>query len=330
MNKDVVVLIPVYDPDVHIMENFDNKLKKKFSNIVFVDDGCNPEYDDFWNKLKKDYPVVVHTINYGKGRGIKNGLNYIIENYPDVKCIVTADCDGQHAVEDIEKCAKASLENQNALILGVRDFDQKDVPKKSMLGNKITRNILKLFLGIKVSDTQTGLRAMSREVALDLIQEVGERYEYETNVLMATKSKNIAIEEVGIQTIYIEDNRTSHYHPVKDSVRIYKLFSKIFLICFTAFIFECILFSWLMDLIALESKATIILSIMCAKLIVNFYILVFNKHVEVLKVIVELLVTSLVLCLIPKGISLLLVKVIMDILLLLIFMLLTRIRHVRK
>ena len=103
MNKDVVVLIPVYNPNEKIMQEFLGKLTKSFANIVFINDGCSKKHDKFMNNLAKSYPVVKHSVNLGKGRVLKNGINYILENFSKAKVIVTADCDGQHSVEDIKK-----------------------------------------------------------------------------------------------------------------------------------------------------------------------------------------------------------------------------------
>lgn len=244
MNKDAVILIPCYNPDEKIMSRFIKELGNAFQNIVFVNDGCSEIYDEYFKKLEKKYPVVKHYKNYGKGRGIKNGLNYILNNYPHCISIITADCDGQHSVEDIKKCYEASLQNQNALILGTRDFDSENVPFKSRYGNKITRNIFKIFVGLSISDTQTGLRAMSRNVAEKTLTINGERYEYETNVLIACKTEDIPIVEVPIKTIYIENNRTSHFNPIKDSILIYKLFIKYILVSLSSSVIDILLFSF--------------------------------------------------------------------------------------
>ena len=243
MNKEAVILIPCYNPDEEIMDTFIKELGKKYQNIVFIDDGCSKEHEAYFKKLEKKYPVIKHYKNYGKGRGIKNGLNYILNNYLDCKSIITADCDGQHSIQDITKVYKETLENQNSLVLGTRNFDDENVPFKSRYGNKITRNVFKIFVGLSISDTQTGLRGMSRNVAEAMLSISGERYEYETNVLIACKTEDIPIVEVPIETIYIEENRTSHFNPIKDSIMIYKLFIKYIIVALSSFFIDILLFS---------------------------------------------------------------------------------------
>ena len=275
MNKDVVVLIPVYNPNEEIMQEFLGKLTKKFTNIVFINDGCSKKHDKFMNNLAKSYPVVKHSVNLGKGRGLKNGINYILENFSKAKVIVTADCDGQHSVEDIKKCSDIAKKNMDALVLGVRDFSDNLVPRRSKFGNVITRNVLYSFVGVKVSDTQTGLRAMSLNIAKKLIDVDGERYEYETNCLIETKSRNIPIKEVVIETIYINNNETSHFNPVKDSIRVYTLF---------------LLFS---------------------KIVSSIIKIIFNNHINYKYIIVNYIISALILSFISSKVVL--IKILIDI-----------------
>ena len=74
-----------------------------------------------------------------------------------------------------------------------------------------------------ISDTQTGLRALPREAVEELVDVAGDRFEYETNMLLAFKEKAIPFEENKIRTVYIEENKSSHFRTFVDSWRIYKL-----------------------------------------------------------------------------------------------------------
>jgi putative flippase GtrA len=96
------------------------------------------------------------------------------------------------------------------------------------VGNRITSGVFKIFVGMTISDTQTGLRALTTENVKTLIQVAGDRFEYETNMLLAMKEQAIDFDEVKIRTVYIEENKSSHFHAIKDSWRIYKLILKHF------------------------------------------------------------------------------------------------------
>lgn len=108
-------------------------------------------------------------------------------------------------------------------ILGCRDFTLDHVPKRSRFGNHTTSLVFKTFVGMTISDTQTGLRALPREAVEELVDVAGDRFEYETNMLLAFKEKAIPFEENKIRTVYIEENKSSHFRTFVDSWRIYKL-----------------------------------------------------------------------------------------------------------
>ena len=225
--EDIVVLIPTFNPDVEIMRKFIIELTAKFKNVVIVNDGCESRYNDFFVELKKlNIPIVHHEVNKGKGRAIKTGFEYILKNYKNVIGTITADCDGQHCVQDIEKCANQLLKTPEALIVGCRNFDEKQVPIKRKIANKITRQVFYFFVGTKISDTKTGLRGFGLKLMEQFLNTAGERYEYETNMLIDCKTYGIKIKEVPIETIYIDKNETSHFNPIRDSFMIYKLFFK--------------------------------------------------------------------------------------------------------
>lgn len=106
-------------------------------------------------------------------------------------------------------------------LLGVRKFEG-EVPARSLIGNALTRELFAVVSGEVVSDTQTGLRAFDRSFLVDLIAVPGNRYEYEMNMLMIAARSAVPLEEVTIDTVYIENNQSSHYHAVRDSLKIAK------------------------------------------------------------------------------------------------------------
>ncbi|MDD4035733.1 MAG: glycosyltransferase [Bacilli bacterium] len=276
-HKDVFIVVPTLNPNIKIMGEFIDHLLEEFSNIVVVNDGSRESYNGFFESLeKKGIIVLKHYINYGKGRGLKTAFNYILNKYDDCKCIVTADSDGQHAVKDILKCAEASLKSPNKLVLGTRDFYKDQVPFKSRYGNVITRNVFKIFIGLKITDTQTGLRALSREIIPKFMNTLGERFEYETNMLIECKNQNIGIEEVIIDTIYIDGNSESHFNPIKDSITIYKLFFKYIFANFSSFIIDILLFVFFLNVLHINN--VIIVATVLARIISSIYNYVINRN----------------------------------------------------
>ena len=285
MIDDVCLIVPAYNPDEKLFINFLDKAVNNFSNIIVVDDGSNEDKTTIFNKISEKFPNITrlkHSVNLGKGRALKTAFNHYLNECRNCVGIVQADCDGQHDIEDVINCAKALKENQNCLILGARNFDEKDVPKKSKYGNKITRLVFKLFIGITIKDTQTGLRAIGNDLIKQFISTFGERYEYETNILIDCKTNNIEIKEIPIKTIYIEKNQTSKFNPIKDSLMIYKLFAKYIFSSLSAFVIDIILFSIFINVftnINLDDKTKILLATISARLISSLYNFKINAEV---------------------------------------------------
>ena len=119
-----------------------------------------------------------------------------------------------------------AAKEKESVVLGVRDFKDPNVPKRSKMGNQITCGVFRLFFGMKIQDTQTGLRAFPRKYLEEILKAKGDRYEYETNMLFVINRKKIPMGEVKIETVYIEENKSSHFRVVRDSIRIYALIIK--------------------------------------------------------------------------------------------------------
>lgn len=307
MIDDVCVIIPAYNPEEKLFLNFINDVAKNFSKIVVINDGSAKECDEIFEKVQnfdERIQYIKHSVNLGKGRALKTAFNFILNNHPDCLGIVAADCDGQHGIKDVVSCAKALKANKKSLILGVRDFSQKDVPFKSRYGNKLTRFIFKLFIGLNIKDTQTGLRAMSTELMQIFMNTKGERYEYETNMLIECKESNIPIVEVPISTIYIEQNQTSKFNPLKDSVSIYKLFAKYILASISSFVIDIILFNiFLRILNNKEAPNSILISTVLARILSSLYNFRLNAKVVFKNMNRSSLIKYIILVLLQMGVS---------------------------
>ena len=226
--KDIVIIIPSYKPDKKLIEVVKGVLDKGFTDILVVNDGSGSDYDAVFAEATapKECTLLIHEVNRGKGCALKTAYEYCIKSRPSCKGVITVDGDNQHHPEDIATCAKLVLEHNEHVILGARDFSKPDVPPRSRMGNLITRMVFRIACGIKLKDTQTGLRAFPYSMLPLMASIEGERYEYETNVLLEMKANSIPFMETTIRTIYIEENNSSHFNAVKDSFRIYKTIFK--------------------------------------------------------------------------------------------------------
>ena len=221
----ISVVLPSLDPDEKLIAVIDGLLEYGFTDIILVNDGSKPENLHYFEDAAAQHPeihLLHHEVNKGKGAALKNAFRYFLANRPEGYGVVTVDGDNQHHPEDTRACCEHMLKTGH-VVLGCRDFNQEDVPARSSFGNKTTSVIFKIFVGMTISDTQTGLRALPRNVLKILVDVYGDRFEYETNMLLAFKNHGIKFDEVKIRTVYIEENKSSHFRVIRDSWRIYKL-----------------------------------------------------------------------------------------------------------
>ena len=226
----ISVVLPSLDPDEKLIRVVDGLLEYGFTDIIMVNDGSKAENLHYFTDLAAQHPeihLLHHEVNKGKGAALKNAFRYFLENRPEGFGVVTVDGDDQHHPEDTRRCCEQMFKSGN-VVLGCRDFTLDHVPARSRFGNHTTSLIFKLFVGMTISDTQTGLRAIPREQLKTLAAIDGDRFEYETNMLLAMKDCAMAFDEVKIRTVYIEENKSSHFRVIHDSWRIYKLILKHF------------------------------------------------------------------------------------------------------
>ncbi|MCX6170077.1 MAG: glycosyltransferase [Ignavibacteriales bacterium] len=326
-NNQIVVLIPAFNPSEKILKLVRDLSESMIANIVVVNDGSKKEFQCNFDKLKSINKCIVieHAVNLGKGRSLKTGLNYIYSKFNYAIGVVTADADGQHIAHDILKVADELCEHSASLILGVREF-KRDVPLRSLFGNIVTKFVFHFFAGLKISDTQSGLRGIPRSIIPQLLPLYGEGYNYETNMLLSTRDIGIKIIEVPIQTIYLDNNESSHFYPILDSIRIYYIFIKYSASSISASIVDFIIFS-----LVYYSTYNITASIFIARLVsslINFMVnktYVFsikgNSGITLLKYYLLLLVSATTALLViknlllPIGINIIVAKILTETLL---------------
>lgn len=217
--ENIAVLIPAYKPDRRLNQLVDELLDAGFSRLVVVDDGGGEAYQDIFRDLAGKAEVLTHEVNRGKGAALKTGIARLMET-PGV-AVVTADADGQHTPADIARIADELIEHPDALVLGVRD--KKQMPPRSKAGNTLTCAVFGLTTGLWISDTQTGLRGLPASALESFSALEGDRYEFELNMLIDARRHRLLVREVKIDTIYIDNNASSHFNALKDGLRIYGL-----------------------------------------------------------------------------------------------------------
>lgn len=229
-SPNVILVIPSLEPDEKLLKYIKELIAAQITNIIVVNDGSSSQYDVIFDEVSAlGCKVLTHEVNKGKGVALKTAYQYISDIQGGSSIIITADSDGQHTVEDVKKVIDATEQHSNALVLGSRNFDLPIVPFKSRFGNKLTSRVFKLFYGKYVQDTQTGLRGFHSSYLGDMLAVEGKRFEYEMNVLIYFAKHKLPFEMVEIQTIYDNNNAGTHFHPIKDSIKVYKvIFPRVF------------------------------------------------------------------------------------------------------
>lgn len=221
MKDDIAIVIPAYNPNKKLQKEVEELVSNKYTNIIIINDGSTQK--EIFENIRNQGIIIEHEKNKGKGQALKTGFEYCINNFRNIIGIITVDADGQHTVEDVNKIYMTLKENEQDLILGSRNFKEKNVPYRSKLGNKIISNIVNQRTKHRIVDTQTGLRAIPIKYIEEIKMLEGNGFEYEMNVILYALNKKIKIKEVRINTIYENKNEISHFRPIIDSLKICKM-----------------------------------------------------------------------------------------------------------
>ncbi len=277
----VSIIIPSLNPDEKLNQVVDSLIDAGFEDIILVNDGSDSNHMLPFKKAC-EYPqctLLTHEVNMGKGRALKDAFNYCNDNRKDIAGVITVDGDNQHKAPDILKCAKEMLEHPHTVVLGVRDFSQDNVPPKSKFGNNMTSFVFKFACGLNISDTQTGLRAIPYELLKTFAEVKGERFEYETNMLLEFKQSNIAFREVKIETVYIEENASTHFNPIKDSLKIYGVIFKFLFSSIASSVIDLVMFTIITAILvtSTDKSVTTLCATVGARIISSLFNFTFNR-----------------------------------------------------
>ena len=219
----VALVIPALNPDARLPAYCRELRERLGAPLVLVDDGSRPElrpvFDECLRACGRDrVELLRHETNRGKGRALKTAFEHLLRTRSELVGCVTCDADGQHAPEDVVRCAERLAANPSALVLGCRRFGGPGVPFRSRLGNAAMRALFLLATRRRLLDTQTGLRGIPAAFMRELLSVPGERFEFETDMLLRIGRR--PLEQFPIRTVYENGNRDSHFRPFADSAAI--------------------------------------------------------------------------------------------------------------
>ncbi len=214
--QDIWCVIPTFN-NLKTIQKVAFDCQKYLPQILVVDDGSTEGNiaELFANTKVK---VLKHEKNLGKGQAIRSALDFIQKH--NGKFMLTIDADLQHYPEDLAKFIALLDQNEAAIIIGCRDFKQKNVPGKSQFGRAFSNFWLRLETGVAINDSQSGFRSYPVRY-LAQIKTSGNYYDFETEILTRASWAGLALKEVPIKVFYPEAHlRVSSFHPLLDNLRI--------------------------------------------------------------------------------------------------------------
>jgi glycosyltransferase involved in cell wall biosynthesis len=204
----IFIGIPAFNEEKNIASII-LKIKEKFPNIIVCNDGSTDKTKEIIEEL--NVITINHEKNLGYGAGIRSLFLKAKELNADI--LITFDADGQHRIEDIEKVIQPILNNESDIVIGSRflDENEKNVPKYRKVGIKVITKITNSTIKEKLTDSQSGFRAYSKNVLSGISPtEVG--MGISTEILIKASNKNFKISEVPIKILYEGD--TSTHNPI--------------------------------------------------------------------------------------------------------------------
>jgi glycosyltransferase involved in cell wall biosynthesis len=216
IRSQTAAVIPAYQDETHIGDIVRRTLER-LDHVLVVDDGSSDQTGQRARQAGAE--VIVHDQNRGKGEAIKTGLGHWLNR--DVTWVSLLDSDGQHLPEEIDRfMAAAASATRPTFFVGTRMNNIAGMPFIRRVVNRYMSRRISRLCGQKIPDTQCGFRMLDRQLIPELLGG-GDRFDYETEVLIIASRKGYQIESVPITTVYTD--QLSKIRPVRDAVRFFKL-----------------------------------------------------------------------------------------------------------
>ena len=220
------LIIPSYnvEPQLRMLLREIRELPKVKSGewVPIVVDDCS---SDDTSLVAHQYIVTVikHTSNKGKGAALSTGFNYALEK--GFSAVVTIDGDCQHDPASIASLIETAEKGNHDIVIGCRMENTKDMPMQRVLSNTLTSTIISSLARQKIPDSQSGFRFIKSTVLTSMnLTHTG--YEAESELLIKAGRQGFKIGSMPIETIYNDEDETSHIRPVRDTLRFLSLILK--------------------------------------------------------------------------------------------------------
>jgi glycosyltransferase involved in cell wall biosynthesis len=226
IRSQTAAVIPAYQDEKHIGDIV-RRTHEQLDHVLVVDDGSTDQTAQRAREAGAE--VIAHNQNRGKGEAIKTGLAHWLtaasssgrELNREVTWVILLDSDGQHLPEEIDRFLSAAARATGpGLFLGNRMNNLAGMPFIRRVVNRQMSRRISHLCGQEIPDTQCGFRMLHRQLIPELLGG-GDRFDYETEVLIIASRKGYPIESVPISTVYSDE--VSKIRPLRDALRFFKL-----------------------------------------------------------------------------------------------------------
>lgn len=203
----LLIIVPAYNEQKVIGKVLDGlkqiKIEGMEKEIVVVDDGSSDNTKS--QALKRGVTVLTHIVNRGLGGALGTGLLYAKKINADL--VVTFDADGQHESEDLKKMIAPLLQHNADVVIGSRMLTKGGMPVDRKIINLAANVVNYLLWSVWVTDTQSGLRAFSKE-AVKKIEIKMNKMEVSSEFLKEIGRNHLKVAEVPIKAIYTDYSKS--------------------------------------------------------------------------------------------------------------------------
>jgi glycosyltransferase involved in cell wall biosynthesis len=198
---DIIVLIPAFNEELTISMVVTLSLKNA-SKVIVIDDGSPDRTSELAKAAGAE--VIRQEPNQGKAAALRVGFERCRELRP--KCVVLIDGDGQMDPEQLTTIAGPVLDGEADLVIGSRFIGrQTDIPKYRIFGQKVLNRVTNMGSDFKVTDTQSGFRALSIK-GLENTDFASDSFNVESDMISHFVQRGLVIREVPISVRYVVPN----------------------------------------------------------------------------------------------------------------------------
>jgi glycosyltransferase involved in cell wall biosynthesis len=179
--------------------------------IIVVDDGSSDDTAAVARPLADQF--IRHEQTIGKGAALRAGISAALAR--GALLVATIDGDGQHPPAALPSLIAAAKDAD--VVLGCRRRSGTAMPLQRRLSNWISSRVVSRLAGQRIEDSQCGLRVMRSEVLRKVVA-LGDRYEFETELLVRAARAGFRVASVEIPTLYTGEH--SHFRSLRDTSRV--------------------------------------------------------------------------------------------------------------